>query len=199
MPKSSHVSAPLRQALIECFRKNTCLVRPKLRRQVVLVGGAASIAHNSVLYTEDMDVAAPSDVIQDIYKRVIDGTLNFSLEPDGNIAFDSSQGIRVRVDIIEIGDAIKKIHAIEPFFEGSVASMSDLLRLRAVTVVERGRDGEADDFRWLLAEVAKAVQLIPGLSQEELDYVREAGGSCLGGLDRLVLYSILQEEDGRIL
>ncbi|KAJ5975336.1 hypothetical protein N7481_009043 [Penicillium waksmanii] len=199
MPKYSPISAPLRQALIKCFRATTCLVRPELRRQLVLVGGAASIAHDSVFYTEDVDVAAPSDVIYDICKGVMDGALNFSLEPDGKIAFDGSQGIRVRVDIIEIGDAIERIHVIEPFFEGSVASMSDLLRLRAVTVVERGSDGEADDFRWLLAEVAKAGQLIPGLSQEELEYMREAGRSCLGRLDRLVLYSILKQEDGKIL
>ena len=199
MPKSSPISAPLRQALIECFRVTTCLVRPELRRQLVLVGGAASIAHNSVLYTEDVDVAAPSDVIHDICKGVMDGALNFSLEPDGMIAFDGSHGIRVRVDLIEIGDAIERIHTMEPFFEGSVASMSDLLRLRAVTVVERGSDGEADDFRWLLTEVAKAGQLMPGLSQEELEYIRGAGRLCLGRLGRLVLYSILQKEDGDLL
>lgn len=185
--------------IIECFRATTCQVRPELRRQLVLVGGAASIAHDSDFYTKDVDVAAPSDVIYDIYKGVMDGALNFSLEPDGKIAFDGSQHIRVRVDIIEIGDAIDRIHATMPFFEGSVASMSDLLRLRAVTVVDRGSDGEADDFRWLLAELAKAGQLVPGLSHEELEYMREVGRSCLGGLDCLVLDSILQEEDGRIL
>ena len=27
--------------------------------------------------------------------------------------------------------------------------MSELLRLRAVTVVDRGDDGDVDDFRWL--------------------------------------------------
>ncbi|KAJ5088271.1 hypothetical protein N7456_011887 [Penicillium angulare] len=199
MPKSCPITAPLREALIECFRTTTRLVRPELRRQLILVGGAASIAHDSILYTEDVDVAAPTNVILDIWKGVMDGALNFILEPDGKIAFDSSQDIRIRVDTIEIGDAIERIHATEPLFEGSVASMSDLLRLRAVTVVERGSDGETEDFRWLLSEVAKAGQLIPGLSQEELEYMRVAGRSCLGVVDRLVLYCILQEEDGRLL
>ncbi len=36
----------------------------------------------------------------------------------------------------------------QPFYEGSVASKSDLLRLRAVAVVDRGSEGEVDDFRW---------------------------------------------------
>lgn len=91
MPKSTPISAPLREALIECFRTTTRLVRPELRRQLVLVGGAASIAHGSAFYTEDVDVVAPSNVLQDICKGVMDGALNYSLEPDGKIAFDTSQ------------------------------------------------------------------------------------------------------------
>ena len=45
----------------------------------------------------------------------------------------------------------------------SVASKSDLLRFRAVTVVDRGGDGQMDDFRWRLSEVAKAGPYLPGL------------------------------------
>lgn len=198
MPKSSPISTSLREALSECFRETTSLIRPELRRKLILVGGAASIAHGSIFYTEDVDVAAPSDVLQDICKGIMDGALKFSLEPDGKIAFDASQGIRVRVDMTEMGDVIERIHVTEPFFEGSVASMLDLLRLRAVTVVDRGSDGEADDFRWLLLEVAKTGKLLPRLSREELEYMCGAGRSCLGRLDRLVLYSILDEEDGRL-
>ncbi|KAJ5751638.1 hypothetical protein N7520_008555 [Penicillium odoratum] len=124
MPKSTPVPAPLRSALLECFRAPTRLVRPELRRQLILVGGAASIAHNSVYSTEDVDVTAPKDVIIDIFKNVMDGALNFSLQPDGNIQFDCSQGSSVQVEFLQIGDVIKRIHAVEPFFEGFVASMS---------------------------------------------------------------------------
>ncbi|KAI2779973.1 hypothetical protein F4815DRAFT_445854 [Daldinia loculata] len=92
MPKSNiTIAAPLREALVQCFHAATRLVRPERRRQLVLVGGAASIAHSSAITA---------------------GALNFSFE--------------------------------------SVAFKLDLLRLRAVTVVDRGSDGEVDDFRWLL-------------------------------------------------
>lgn len=154
MPKSNiTITAPLRGALIECFRAIARLVRPELRRQLVLVGGAASIAHSSVFKTEDVDVAAPPSVLIQIWEAVSAGALNFSLESDGKIAFDAPQGFRVRIDIIQIGDGcIERIHVAEPFYEGSVASKSDLLRLRAVTVVDLGSDGEVDDFRWLLSD-----------------------------------------------
>lgn len=64
-------------------------------------------------------------------------------------------------------------------------------------VVDRGSDGEVEDFRWLLSEVEKAGQLLPGLDDQELKYMLDAGRSCLGGLNCLVLYPIPQAEDGR--
>ena len=73
----------------------------------------------------------------------------------------------------------------EPVYEGSVASKSDLLRLRAVTVVDRGSDGETDDFRWLLSEVSSAGRLLPRLNEEELEVVSEAE-TVWGVLGRLL-------------
>lgn len=193
MPKSHlTITAPLREALFECFRAATRLVRPKLRRQLILVGGSASIAHSSRLWTDDVDVAAPPDVLIDIWEAITTGALNFSIESDGKIAFDAPQGFRVRIDLISIGDGcVERIYATEPFFEGSVASKSDLLRLRAVTVVERGSDGEMDDFRWLLSEVARVGQVLPRLNEDELEFVSKAGESSLRGLDRLILGAVL--------
>ncbi len=193
MPKSLRANtAPLRGALFECFRAATRLVRPDRRRQLIMVGGAASIAHSSVFYTEDVDVAAPPAVLIDIWEAVSAGAPNFSFESDGKIAFDAPQGFRVGLEFLEIGAGfIERIHVAEPFYEGSVASMSDLLRLRAVTVVDSGSDGEKDDFRWLLAEVTKAGQLLPGLDKEELEAVDDAVVSCLGVLGRLVLFAIM--------
>ena len=95
-----------------------------------------------------MDVAAPTDVLTDIWEGVLAGAQNLSLEADGMIAFDAPQGFRVRIDLIHIGQGfIERIHATESLFEASVASKSDLVRLRAVTVMERRSVGELDDFR----------------------------------------------------
>ena len=135
-----------------------------------------------------MDVAAPPEALIDIWEGVSAGAPRFSLETDGKIAFDAPQGFRVRLDLI-------RIHATEPFRGASVASMSDLLRLRAVTVVERGSDGEVDDFRWLLWGVAREGQVLPGLDDQELEYVMGAG-ACLGVLDRLVLAAVLGTNNG---
>ena len=109
-----------------------------------------------------MDVAAPPSVLIQILEAVSAGAPNFSLESDGKIAFDAPQRFRVRIDLIQIGnECIERIHVVEPFHEGSLTSTSDFLRLRAVTVVDRGSDGEVDDFRWLLSGVAGEGQVLP--------------------------------------
>ncbi|KAF4341304.1 hypothetical protein FBEOM_4777 [Fusarium beomiforme] len=184
MPKSNQtIPAPLREALLECFDAATRLVRKSLRRQLIL-------------RTEDVDVAAAPAALIDIWEGVSSGAQSFSFESDGKIAFDAPQDFRVRLDLIGIGNGcIERIHVAEPFRGASVASMSDLLRLRAVTVVERRSDGEVDDFRWLLESVAKEGQVLPGLDDQELEYVMGTG-TCLGVLDRLVLTPVLGANNG---
>ncbi|KAI0381371.1 hypothetical protein F5Y04DRAFT_280903 [Hypomontagnella monticulosa] len=169
MPNSNiPIAAPLREALIECFRATTRLK------------------------TEDVDVAAPPEVLLDIWEAITAGAPAFSFESDGRIAFDAPQGFRVRIDLIQFGEgSIERIHVAEPFFEGSVASKSDLLRLRAVTVVERGSDGEIDDFLWLLWKVAMEGRVLPELGDDDREYLCGAGEFCLGPLGRLVLAAIL--------
>lgn len=44
--------------------------------------------------------------------------------------------------------------------------MSDLLRLRAMTVVDHGSDGETADFRWLLSVVASEGKVLPALDED---------------------------------
>ncbi|KAK0622474.1 hypothetical protein B0T14DRAFT_428544 [Immersiella caudata] len=196
MPKpNTIIPAPQREALLECFRSITRLVRPELRRQLVLVGGAASIAHSSILKTEDIDVVAPPSALIDIWEGASIGALDFSIESDGKIAFDAPQGFRFRVNIIELGSGcIERIHVAEPFHNGSVASMSDLLLLRAATVVDRGGHGDIADFKWLLAGVARRGQF-PAIDDEELGWLVRAGDACLGKLGRLVIAGILGEHN----
>ncbi|KAI1170079.1 hypothetical protein F4777DRAFT_592210 [Nemania sp. FL0916] len=174
------ISTSMREALVECYRSAARLIRDEWRDQLVL-------------RTEDVDVVAPEHVLVDLWDGVSAGTDRFGIEPDGKIAFDAPQGFRVRMDIIKISDGcIDRIYETIPFYEGSVASVPDLLRLRAATVVDRGPTSENDveDWKWLLSQTAVAGQMLPVLSDEELADITQAG-KCLGVLDRLVLVAVL--------
>ncbi|KAI3528354.1 hypothetical protein CSPX01_16276 [Colletotrichum filicis] len=119
------------------------------------------------------------------------GLQDFTVEADGKIAFNAPQGFRVRMDVLEIGNGcIERIHATESFLGGSVASTSDLLRLRAKTVVERGGDGEVDDFRWLLLLAARNGQVLPLLDNDEVENL--VGAAAIMMLfDVLILVALL--------
>lgn len=141
-----------------------------------------------------MDVAASPAALVDIWTRISEGAPSFALEPDGKIAYDTPQGFRLHVDLIEIGGwgSVKRVHAAEPFLDGKVSSMSDLLLLR--TVVDRGRDGDILDFQWLLSEVVKEDEF-PVIDEEELEYLCKAVESCLGKLSCLIVAAIVRSKN----
>lgn len=51
MPQIRPISYTLRETILEAFQATAALVRPELQRRVILVGGAASAAHKSPMYT----------------------------------------------------------------------------------------------------------------------------------------------------
>ena len=137
-----------------------------------------------------MDVAAPAVAIIDIWSAVLDGAPNFSIESDDKLAFDDPRGFRVHIDLIEIGAGfIERFHATEPLHSGTVASVLDLLLFRAVTVIDRGGDGDFLDFEWLLVEVVSSGQPL-GIDDGELECLLEAVETCLGACSRFVIASM---------
>lgn len=73
--------------------------------------------------------------------------------------------------------------------------MSDLLLLRAATVVYRGGEGDVWDFQWLLSEVTGSAVDFPAICDDELECLIEAAESCLGGLGWLVVVAILGDKN----
>ncbi|KAM0252775.1 hypothetical protein ACHAQJ_007613 [Trichoderma viride] len=168
--------------------------RPMRNNDVYELQGS-NIAHEP--YTEDVDVVAPPNILVDIWKGVQADTPSFSLESDGRIVFDASQGFRVRVDLIEIGAGyIEQIYIAEPYFEASIASKTDLLRLRATTTtIDRGSGGDVEDFRWLLEKLARECEILPQLDQKEVEYMLRVG-TRMGELDCLVLAAVMGANNG---
>lgn len=105
------------------------------------------------------------------------------------------------MDLLELGGGdIERVYVAEErlgLLPGGcfVASMSDLLLLRAETVVWRGEDGDMVDLEWLLAEVAKQGCCFPELALEEIDVLVRAVETCLGGWARFVVAAIIGERN----
>jgi hypothetical protein len=68
--------------------------------------------------------------------------------------------------------------------------MSDLLLLRAVTVVDRGGDGDLLDFEWLLSKVVD-MGGFPEIDNEELGILVDAAEKCQVRLACLVVAALI--------
>jgi hypothetical protein len=140
MPRPNKTISPAQKAaLLECFQFATALVPVALRPQFLLVGGTASIAFSSRLWTDDVDVAASAEAIIAFRQAIAREGSSFTISPCQTIEFDSRQGFRVSLELLQLGGGfVESIAAAEPCYNGFVASLADLILNRAETVVGRG-------------------------------------------------------------
>nr|POF06246.1 hypothetical protein CFP56_75541 [Quercus suber] len=102
---------------------------------------------------------------------------------------------RVYVDLIELGgEVIQRIHASTFLYEGSLASMPDLLLLRAVKLVNDEKDGNMLDFSWLLSKTAETTQF-PSIEDDELVLLQRAVEFCLGEVGGLVVAALIGQHN----
>jgi hypothetical protein len=182
------------------YQEATRLVPVELRRQFILIGGTASIAHSSRRWTEDVDVAASLEAHNSLLEAIRQGARNFKVDSTSTIVFDSRQGFTVNLESLELGGSfIETVAAIEPFHEGFVASLSDLLVFRAVTVVDRGDNRDWEDFYWLLESMAKTGSLL----MERVDgWDEEVWTELVAKLtlcERLLLFALFPSGNLRVL
>lgn len=69
------------------------------------------------------------------------------------------------------------------FGQGYVATLSELVRLRASTLIERGDESDHIDFALLLSTASKRKVQLPYLGEEEAKLMIEAVEMCEGSRD----------------
>ena len=170
--------------------------------------GAASLVHGSSWKTEDLDIAGPSPISEEIILAVLARQessssttctgLQTKLDDDGTLVVESSHGFFVHVGLLEMGGgSIDTIYECEPCLregcriKGRIASLTDLLRLRAAALTCRQSDGDLLDFRWLFELVALAGKQLPGLDKEDTEDILKVREFKLDKLYRLVLAAVL--------
>jgi len=99
---------------------------------------------------------------------------------------------------LELGNGcIERIDVGVPFLGGSVASKSDLIRLRSRTVQERASQGEIDDLRWLVQVTAASDETLAQLDRDNAIAMMEAA-SHLPLPDVLLLAALLGSNNSRL-
>jgi hypothetical protein len=124
------------------------------------------------------------------------GATRFKINPtDTNetIEFSSRQDSIVTVEILQLGGPfVESINAVEPFLGGFVTSLADLLCRRAVTVANRGDDGDLADF-YSLFELMVEKGLYIELGAERLELLGRLKRQ-LSRYERILLSALLTRD-----
>ncbi|OCL08745.1 hypothetical protein AOQ84DRAFT_388627 [Glonium stellatum] len=162
---------PLQQAYLDAYAAACELVPRNLRRTVILFGGAASIAHGILdRKAKDVDILVGVEALAILDDAIINQREGFHRDSDGTIKWDKcdSQQIKlfeVTVELVELGGPfVPRFPEVVGFGEGYVATLPELVRLRASTLVGRGDASDHIDFVLLLSEARQ--QNINSLSSE---------------------------------
>lgn len=118
----------------------------------------------------------------------------FHRDLDGTIKWDKCDSqkkkvFEVTVELVEMGGPfVPRIPDVVSFGDGYVATLPELVRLRAYTIVERGDKWDHIDFVLLLSSASKRKVKLPHLGEEELRLMIEAVEMCEASRDTDVLF-----------
>ena len=136
---------PLQQAYLDAYTAACALVPRNLRQTVILFGGAASIAHGILdRKAKDVDILVGVEALAILDDAIINMREGFHRDCDGAIKWDKCDSqqtklFEVTVELVEIGGPfVPRVPEVVGFGEGYVATLAELVRLRASTLVERG-------------------------------------------------------------
>jgi hypothetical protein len=176
---------PLQQAYLDAYTAACALVPCNLRQTVILFGGAASIAHGILdRKVKDVDILVGVEALVILDDAIINMREGFHRDCDGTIKWDKCDSQRnklfeVTVELVEIGGPfVPRVPEVVGFGEGYVATLAELVRLRASTLVERGDASDHIDFVLLLSLARQRKEKLPYLGEDEMKSMIEAVEMC---------------------
>ncbi|KAH9221091.1 hypothetical protein DL95DRAFT_455872 [Leptodontidium sp. 2 PMI_412] len=161
----------------------------------ILFGGTASIAHGILEQKpKDVDILVGVEALAILDDAIINMREGFHRDCDGTIKWDkcdldNNKLFEVTVELVELGGPfVPRIPEAVGFREGYVATLSELVRLRASTLVGRSDESDYIDFEIILSHAHRRHARLQHLGEEELESMIEAVKMCERSRDMDVLF-----------
>lgn len=181
---------PLQQAYLDAYTAAVTLIPHHLRQTIILFGGAASIAHGILVRkTKDVDILVGVEALAILDDAITNQRDGFHRDIDGTIKWDKydlqkKKLFEVTVELVEMGGPfVTRVPDVVRFGEGYIATLPELVRLRACTLVWRGDVSDHTDFVLLLSLASRRGLKLPHLMEEELRLMVEAVEICEASRD----------------
>jgi hypothetical protein len=172
---------PRQQACLNAYEAACSVVSPALRRHVILIGGAASVAHGMHdRTTEDVDILVTEEALFLLEAAITDRLHGFHRDYDLVVKWDQVDAIglhqfEVGVEFILLGGPlVPRLPEVVPFRNGYVASVAELILMRGETLVTRGDERDFFDFKRLLQMARSNGVQLPHLAEEQLEVMIDA-------------------------
>lgn len=175
------------QGCLDAYAAACSLIPSDLRHAFILIGGAATVFHWArEREPKDVDIAACSAAHVLLWEAAGNRREGFCLnDTDGSITWDvpvrDSSPFRVNIEVLELpGEFIPFTPSVCAFRNGFVATLPELVRLRASILVERSDKTDYTDLKLLLNMTKERRLVVSDVGHEELGVLLEAVG-MLGG------------------
>ncbi|MCJ1409369.1 hypothetical protein MMC19_003449 [Ptychographa xylographoides] len=165
---------PITKEVLDSYVAACAYIATTLRHTYILIGGAAMTAHRAPRNTEDVDIAVSLQALEPFVQAAISGRGGFRRYPDGTITWDSGQFFKTVECLVLEGSFVPWVPEMVGFREGYVATLPELVRLRALTLADRGATADKRDPKLLLEMCASRSEHLPDVDEEELGVLLEA-------------------------
>ncbi|KAI9682201.1 MAG: hypothetical protein M1817_000255 [Caeruleum heppii] len=166
-----------KDVLLEAYAAAAALLSPQLRREFVLVGGAAIVALGGDRATEEVEVAVMSSALHDFKKAA--RRPDFKEDEYHNWYYigktDQTAGIEVRIDFLEMGsDFTPSIIAEQPIVGGFRAGLGELALMKARAWLSEKKEKDRNDFQLILSKMEMGTETFRDIEigPDDLEHLR---------------------------
>lgn len=177
----SSLLSPLQQGCLDAYAAACNLMPPDPLHAFILIGGAATIAQGAPeRRTKDVNIAVSLEALVFFWsvadnrrggfcRNASDESFTWDVMVQGTVSF------QVGIELAQMpGSFVSRSLSGDRFRSGFVATISELVRLRASTLVGRGDEVDYTDFGLLLRMAVARGVVLPYMDEEELGVLMEA-------------------------
>jgi hypothetical protein len=170
--------------LIEAMTAASEFIDENVRKDFLIIGGAALARYGSLRKTDDIDIAITAETLN-VFVEKAKTDPRFAQHPDGEWTYtcqeESIEGLGVRFEFLQLGGPfLPEIRGVTTFGAVQVASLADIVLMKAFAYRNRGEVYDLDDMKFALRLMAQKgetfqdkfkeseMRVIDGVADEEM-------------------------------
>lgn len=170
-------NAPHRRMLIEAMTAASNLVSEDMRRDFLVIGGAALVRYGSTRRTRDIAITAKT---LDAFMEKAGMDSRFRMHPDASWTYtcqgEGIENVVVEIEFLDIGgEFVPKLHGMTKFDAVYVASLADIALMKAHAYQDREKADDLEDLNFAFSMMVRRGEMFTRyrFKQSEIEVISE--------------------------